>query len=186
MKYNMRCKNALVSTSNQRNLGCGEWDYSCNTFIVDSSRIENAINTHPNYIISSFSGTTFNYVTQPTYNYYNFLQTNVTYSITTENQFPVGTGSTPVTNLLNANQKSGRTQVLYTAAELITAGYTAGAINGILLNVSNVGGAAKFFRVNIKHTSLSALSSVSVSTTGFTTVYNQNYSFVNGSNRIQF
>ena len=30
MRYAMRCKNGLVSTGGQRNLGCGEWDYSCN------------------------------------------------------------------------------------------------------------------------------------------------------------
>jgi len=31
MAYNMRCKNGLVSNGTERNLGCGEWDYSCNT-----------------------------------------------------------------------------------------------------------------------------------------------------------
>ena len=38
MVYSMRCKDALVSTSAERNKGCGEWDYSCNTYITDSSR----------------------------------------------------------------------------------------------------------------------------------------------------
>ena len=31
MLYSMRCKNALVSDGSNRNKGCGEWDYSCNT-----------------------------------------------------------------------------------------------------------------------------------------------------------
>src|SRR5437773_6752732 len=55
MRYNMRCKNGLVSTGSQRNLGCGEWDYSCNTYIADSSRIELSPQTAPNYIISNFT-----------------------------------------------------------------------------------------------------------------------------------
>ena len=38
MLYNMRCKGARISTGADRNLGCGEWDYSCNTYITDSSR----------------------------------------------------------------------------------------------------------------------------------------------------
>ncbi|MDZ4663744.1 MAG: hypothetical protein SGJ15_02600, partial [Bacteroidota bacterium] len=45
MKYNMRCKNNLVSTQSAPNQGCGEWDYSCNTYIVDSSKIEKAAKT---------------------------------------------------------------------------------------------------------------------------------------------
>jgi|GEM_PF-1743050 len=47
MKYNMRCKGARVSTPQDRNQGCGEWDYSCNTFITDSSKI--ASNTNLTY-----------------------------------------------------------------------------------------------------------------------------------------
>lgn len=40
MLYSMRCKGGLVSTGSDRNKGCGEWDYNCETYIVDSSRID--------------------------------------------------------------------------------------------------------------------------------------------------
>lgn len=43
MQYSMRCKNALVSTGNDRNKGCGEWDYSCETYITDPDRIDSLI-----------------------------------------------------------------------------------------------------------------------------------------------
>jgi len=187
LKYNMRCKNALISTQAAPNQGCGEWDYSCNTYIVDSTRTENDLNLQPNYVISNHTGTTFPYVTQPVYDYYNYTQTNVVLNnIVSENQYTVGAGSTAVPNFLKANEKSGRSQILYTAAELTTAGFTAGNIDGILLNVSNAGGGVNFFKVGIQHSSLTALNGNTVTLTGFTNVFNQNFSFVTGSNRLQF
>lgn len=41
MQYRMRCKGARVSTQKAPNdNGCGEWDYNCETFITDSSRVD--------------------------------------------------------------------------------------------------------------------------------------------------
>lgn len=92
MKYNMRCKNGLVSNSSQKNLGCGEWDYSCNTYIADSSRVETTPATHPSHIISNFTGTVFPYTNTPLYDYYNYSQTAVTLNnIISETQYTVGT-----------------------------------------------------------------------------------------------
>lgn len=187
LKYNMRCKNALVSTQTAPDQGCGEWDYSCNTFIVDSGRNEKALNTHPSHLISSFTGTVFPYVTQPVYDYYNYTQTTVSVtSITSETQYTVGTGVVPVPVLLKANEKSGRSQILYTAAELIAAGFSAGNIQGILLNVSNAGGGVNFLKVGMQHSAATALNASSVTVSGFTNVFDQNFSFVTGSNRLHF
>ncbi len=187
MKYNMRCKDALISTASQRDLGCGEWDYSCNTYIVDSSKIEEELNKHPNYVISNFSGSTFNYTNQPVYNFYDYAQSNITInSIVSENQFAIGNGSVAVSNLLKANQKSGKSQMLYTASELLNAGFSAGNIDGLMLDVANAGAGVNFFKVKLKQITASVLNAASVNLTGLTEVYNSNYNFVNGSNRIQF
>lgn len=43
MQYTMRCKGGLVSTGADRNRGCGEWDYNCETYIIDSSRLDSVI-----------------------------------------------------------------------------------------------------------------------------------------------
>lgn len=188
MKYNMRCKNNLVSTGSDRNKGCGEWDYSCNTFVVDSSRVENELNSHPSHVISAFTGTNFNYVTQPVFDYYAYSQNSVTLnSITSENQYTVATGlSTPATMLMRGNQKSGRSQLLYTAAELISAGFSAGNIDGMLLDALNTGN-LNFFKLGIRHTTLTVLNPGIPTLTGFTNVYNQALSFSSiGSKRIQF
>lgn len=187
MKYNMRCKNNLISTQAAPNQGCGEWDYSCNTYIVDSSKIENAQLTTPNYLISNFTGTFFPYRTQPVFDFYNYNQTNVVLNnVISESQYTIGTGAITASNVLKSNEKSGRTQILYTASELIGAGLTAGNIQGFLLSVANAGGGVNFLRVGLQQTTVTALNANTLNLSGFTNVFNSNYTFIAGSNRIQF
>ena len=187
MKYNMRCKNGLISNQTQPNQGCGEWDYSCNTFIVDSTRIEQNANIAPSHVISNFTGTVFPYSNTPIYDYYNFLHTNVSLnSVVSETATAIGTGNTAASDILKSNERSGKTQILVTAVELSGAGFTAGNIDAILLNVANAGGGVNFFRVDMQHSVASILTNTALVLTGFTNVYNHNYSFVAGNNRIQF
>lgn len=186
MKYNMRCKNNLVSNQSLPNQGCGEWDYSCNTYIVDSTKIENAPKTHPNYIISNFTGTTFVHTSQQLYDYYDYNQTNVNLtSIVSENQYTVGTGVSSIPNLLKSNETSGRSQILFTAAELTAAGLNAGPIHGMILNVTNAG-IVHFLKIKLQHVSSLALNANTVTLNGFTDVCSTNYTFVTGDNRVQF
>ena len=77
MKYNMRCKDGNVSTGSNTNYGCGEWDYSCNTYIYDSTRIDSVLYTHPDYTVSNYSGTNFSYTNQPTYDFFQYTQNPV-------------------------------------------------------------------------------------------------------------
>ena len=187
LKYNMRCKNNLISTQAAPNQGCGEWDYSCNTYLVDSNRIENDLNLQASHVISNFTGTVFPYTTQPIYDYYNFSQTTVSLSsIVSENQYTLGLGTGTIGTLLKTNERSGKTQLLYTAAELSTAGFVAGNINGLLLSVANAGGSVNFFKVGLQHTTAGSLNSATATLSGFTNVYNANKTFTVGSNRIQF
>jgi hypothetical protein len=187
LKYNMRCKNALVSTQSAPNQGCGEWDYSCNTFIVDSTRVEEVLSTHPSHVISNFVGSTFHYTTDQLYDYWQFRQIDVMIdSVVTEFQTVVGVDSIPVPAVLKTDEQSGRSIVLYTAAELIAAGFMAGDIDGMLLHVSNSGGDAHFFNMGMKHTSDSILHPGPFTTTGFTRVYHRSHTFTTGANRIQF
>jgi hypothetical protein len=187
MKYNMRCKNALISNSSAPNQGCGEWDYSCNTFIVDSAHIEELLSTHPTHTITNYTGTNFKYTTDPLVDYYRFRQISVSLdSIITESQIIVGTGNTPLPEVLKTNEQSGKSYILFTAAELLSAGFSAGNIDGILLSVANPGGAAHFFRMGVKHTLAQGLNADSSYSGGFTQVFNRNYTFGPGSNRIQF
>jgi len=38
--YNMRCHDAAVGVGS---IGCREWDYSCNTFITDTTRFDSVL-----------------------------------------------------------------------------------------------------------------------------------------------
>ncbi|OYU95658.1 MAG: hypothetical protein CFE21_10995 [Bacteroidetes bacterium B1(2017)] len=187
MRYNMRCKNALVSDQTNRNLGCGEWDYSCNTYIVDSSKVEEALNNQPNYIISNFTGTSFAYTSKPVYDYYQYTQHKVTLnSIGSDTSYLVSSGSIVSNSVLKTDQKAGKSQFIYLASELATAGLSAGNIHSLILSIDNTGGKAGFLKVSIKHTDSTNTSSAQAELNGFTEVFNSEYVFVNGSNRIVF
>jgi type IX secretion system substrate protein/concanavalin A-like lectin/glucanase superfamily protein/peptide-N-glycosidase F-like protein len=188
LKYNMRCRNATVRYGAEDGVtGCGEWDYSVNTFIADSSKIEKALFKQPNYSISNFTGTSFPYTAQQTYDHYDYTQRNVVLNSTTsENMYQVGNGSVMMSNLVRTNLKSGRSQILIKASELTAAGFSAGNINAISLNVTNAGGLAKFLKLKIKNSSLTSMQASAIDFTGFTDVFFRDYTFVNGANRIQF
>lgn len=192
MEYNMRCHGGAVNSSGGNNNGpngsngCGEWDYSCNTYIHDSLAIDSVKATHPSHTISGFLGTTFNYTTQASYTYYQYTQPQVTLnSITSETQYPLLTGTTPTPEALSGSNQSGKAQYLYTAGELNAAGFTAGNIDGFLVQALN-GGAVNFLRITIKETAATSLDATSPETTGFTQVFFSNFNFVTGSNRLQF
>lgn len=188
MLYNMRCKNGLVSTTSDRNKGCGEWDYSCNTYIHDSSRTDSVLSFIPSHSISNFSGNQFNYVEMPTHNYYQYLQKNVEIDATnSETLSAVGDGSLALPFVVDATQYSGKSQFIFTAAELSAAGVSAGDINGLLLNALVFGNAdAGYFKVKLKQTEKTVLSASDPDFEDFTEVYFHDFAFAAGANRIQF
>lgn len=186
MQYNMRCKGARTSTGANRNLGCGEWDYSCNTYITDSSKVDSILSYHPSHIISGFSGTSYSYTQNTVYDFQRFIQPKVVGNvIVSETQNTIGSGTLMLDKTIATDQNSSKSQYLYTAVELSAAGLLAGNIDGLLLNAQNTGSAG-FMRVRIKHSNATKLTSSSVDKTGFTTVYFQSTSFTSGSNRFQF
>jgi hypothetical protein len=187
LKYNMRCKNALVSNSTNRDQGCGEWDYSCNTYIVDSSKVEEVLSTQPNFVISNFTGTNFKYTLNAPFNYYRYKQKNVKIdSVKSENKYNIGAGSVNSGLLLDASQNSGKLQFILRASELQNAGLTAGDIKGLSLFVEGSNSNLGFLKIKMKHDSLSELNYKTPRQTGFVEVYNKSTLFVNGENQLQF
>lgn len=187
MLYNMRCKDGLVSVPGNTNRGCGEWDYSCNTYITDSSRVDSVLSYTSSYYISAFTGTTFNYVETPIYDYYQYRQKQVEIDNTiSETLRSVGSGNLSLSNVLATTNNSGKSQYLYTAAELSGAGITAGDINGILLNVINSNADAEYLQIKIKQTDKTELNSNDPDIEEFTEVYFYDYSLSTGINRFQF
>ena len=187
MLYNMRCKDGLVSTTTDRNKGCGEWDYSCNTYIHDSSMVDSVLSYRKSHTISNFSGDTYNYVEDPTRNFYQYRQKNVQITSTnSETLSTVGNGTVPLAHVIDAQQNSGRSQYLYTQSELTAAGLTAGDIDGILINVASGNADAAYLKIRIKETDKTVLSSSSPDLDGFTEVYFLDNTFSAGTKRLQF
>jgi hypothetical protein len=71
MCYNMRCKdNNNNNPGGTSRIGCGAYDYSCQTYVHDSTRVDSILNFTPDHIISGFNGSTYHYSTNPIYNYF--------------------------------------------------------------------------------------------------------------------
>ena len=187
MAYNMRCKDGLVSVPGATNMGCGEWDYSCNTYITDSSKVDSVLSFTNSHYISAFSGTTFDYVEDPLYNYYQYLQKEVQIDNTnSETLSTVGAGSLALSHVLATDNYSGKSQYLYTQAELSAAGVTSGNIDAILVNVSSGNADANYLKIRMKQTDKTALSSSDPDLDGFTEVYFHGDALVPGTYRAQF
>lgn len=186
LKYGMRCKNGLVSTGNDRNLGCGEWDYSCNTYIVDSSKVEEVAAQHPSHIISGFSGDTFHYTTRPTYDYYRFRQDLVTSTTQNEEAFPLGTPDQTFDAGFKNASFSGRFFFRYSAQELRNSGFTSGDIDGIVLDVLDAGAEARFLRVDVASFTGQDLDPETNAGLNYEEVYRQHTIFQPGENKLIF
>lgn len=186
MAYNMRCKDALVSSGSNTNLGCGEWDYKCNTYIYDSTRTDSILKFHNSHFIAHFSGDEFHYVTDPIVDEFQYLQQSVVLnSIISEDAYTIGFDIGGMGNVIPTNHRSAKTQLLYFASELSGAGMSAGEIDALQLNAYNAADAG-FLRVRMKAVTESNLDPAYPALDGFTEVYFSDYSFVSGDNRIQF
>jgi hypothetical protein len=178
MVYSMRCKNGLVSTSTNRNLGCGEWDYNCYTYIVDSTQVDSLFTTSNSHKISNTTDTVYEYTTIPVRNYYQYIQQEVTInSIISEDSAVVGTGTTAMDDPFNTSNPISRTQFLWKASELTSSGLSAGAITGMRMYIQSLGNTIRNLRIRIKATTQTSLNENSPETSGFTEVYFQDKSF---------
>jgi len=188
MQYSMRCKDGLISTAASPNdHGCGEWDYSCNTFITDSSKTDSTLLTHPSHVITSFTGTSYPYTTIPTYTYYQYNQQAVTYNSTvSESSASIGAANELLEHPFKTAQAVAKTQYLWTAAELLNAGLVAGNVTGIQLNVLDAMADAQFLKIRIKSTTQTVLNEALPEIDGFTEVYFLNTHLVDGLNRFNF
>lgn len=187
MLYNMRCKDGLVSVPGNTNRGCGEWDYSCNTYITDSSRVDSLLSYTNSHYISAFTGTTYNYVETPLYDYYQFRQKEVQINNTiSETLHTIGTGNISLSHVFATANKSGKSQYLYTASELSAAGITAGQIDKISINILNSNAEAGYLSIKMKHTDKTELDNSDPDVDSFTEVYFHDYSLSAGSNGFQF
>lgn len=153
MYYSMRCKDGLISTGSERNKGCGEWDYSCNTYIVDTTRMDSVKATALDYVISGFSGSEFAFTTQPTFSYSESTQYKVEYNtVITDNSYGVVSGDEDANSRFGSANSSIQLKYLLKAENLILKGMQAGNISGLSFNLSEGDLLLENLKVSIAHT----------------------------------
>ena len=170
MLYRMRCKNGLVSTSANRNLGCGEWDYSCNTYLTDSSRFDSLKATHPDYIISGFSGSSFPYSLSPTYSITRYRHYGTSQVTISDSGFALNSGNDTLQAPFNGQAGNRKMHYLWKASELQSSGLTEGAITAMSFRVIQTGAEIRHLRIRMKALSESSLTAFS-DTSGMTEVF---------------
>ena len=190
MRYAMRCKNGLVSPpiAGQTNIGCGEWDFSCNTYVHDPTIADSSSATIERYTIVPDTNTSNIYSTIPTWVGQQIVQQTVTIqSVISEDTTFIGSGNIIDTTVIDAVNNGGKTYVLLTATELVNAGLIAGDINRFSFN--NVGGVSSLlnFRIKIRHSTLTNLNYPDTTVLGnMQEVYNRHYNSSTGINIIPF
>mgnify|MGYP006139018609 FL=1 len=169
MYYTLKCDAATT----QDGYACGEWDYTTYTNLYQHENIGSSY-----YYLGSNNPDTIFYVSNPIYDYNQSYQYFPVYDATTsETSGTVGVGATPLTEVFNTSNRTGKTQYIFTASELTTAGIIAGPIDKLALEVSAVGPDINNLRISIKHTALNELTPASYET-GLQEVYNINTSIV--------
>ena len=174
MYYSMRCKDGLVSTGTDRNKGCGEWDYSCNTNIIDSSGIDSLKALHPNFIISGVNDNYFYYTTKPTYTYYDFNQKQVAVNAQTGVSYTsAGIHQGNMEIKLSENQ-SRKAYYLIKANEL--SGLLSGQISGLQFNHTGIG-KISFMKIKLAPTIETELNLNLIGDLSFEEVLNRDVNF---------
>jgi hypothetical protein len=169
MYYTLKCDAATT----QDGYACGEWDYTTYTNLYQHENIGSSY-----YYLGSNNPDTIFYVSNPIYDYNQSYQYFPVYDATTsETSGTVGVGATLLTEVFNTSNRTGKTQYIFTASELTTAGIIAGSIDKLALEVSAVGPDINNLRISIKHTALNELTPASYEM-GLQEVYNINTSIV--------
>jgi len=154
---------------------CGEWDYLTYNTVWDHTGVYDSTLYHqPSF--TYINGATMDLHLErsdPTYNYYNKLHRQVTYSDTVSlNQALIGTGSLQSSAVLNTQFANGRSQFIWKQQELAGAGLVAGDITGIRLHVEQSGAAIRHLTIRMKQVTTDTLTTGMLFTGLETVCYN--------------
>lgn len=184
MYYNLKCDTA----TNQDTYNCGEWDYLSYIHLVDSTgRYDSTRLSQPNFVVKNQTPNQFALTDEPTFTRYQETQQSLTFTTTTSlGTANVGNGTDTSPECLQSSLARGRSQFLWTATELTTAGLTSGNITGMRLFVEQVGSALEPLTIRIKASNKTEITPEDYETTGFTEVYRLNTTLATGEQTLQF
>lgn len=184
MQYSMRCKDGLVSTQTDRNKGCGEWDYNCETYITDSTRTDSVKATWPSVRISGWETNKFLYLHQPTTSTVARTDLRATYlSSTVFTTHPIQEGTTTTQHPFGHQALRGI--YVIRASELTAAGLQPGPIYGLRLFASNTV-PRRGYSVRMANTLVDSADASVAYDTNFISVFSSSYDFNAGENQFSF
>ncbi len=181
MKYTLKCNPA-------QSPACGEWDYLTYTYLYKNTGLLDSSLVHqPTFTVNGSSPDSIMYMNSPSYSYNNSWQYSIVHTDTSSiNTHTVGNGTTNTPNPFGAANPVSRTQYLWKANEMTTAGLLAGNITGFQFFLQTLGGQMHSMTIKIKTTTIDSLSQTTFNNSGFTTVYSKNTQFsATGWNSLQ-
>ena len=185
MKYTLKCD----PQTGRDKYDCGEWDYDTYNYIYGHDGIlDSTQKSQKLYLENGAATDSLNYITRPFYDYWQETQYSIRHTNTISIQKDtLGNGSKSTLLAFNSKNKVGRSQYVWKASELLSAGLSAGNITGIELDVNVLGSEMKNFEMKIGHTQMDSLKGGIFVDTGLTQVYCHNKKFANtGFNDLQF
>jgi len=167
MRYTLKCD--LATT--QDNYACGEWDYTTFTDVYTYDNVGT-----PYFKLGNQDLDSIPYRNIPGYDYIQSYQYFPVYSNTiSENSYDIGNASSVSADAMRTDRVNHRAQYLYTAAELITAGLSAGSIDRLGIDFFGAGGQVDHLMLRLKHSSLTEITEGGpIDNSGFQTVYHLN------------
>ena len=182
MNYKLKCNPA-------QSPACGEWDYLTYTYLYQhTGMMDSTLLSVPSYVVDGSSPDSLKFMRQPSWKYSPHFNTHIVFTDTlTFDSAAIGSGSIVSPFPFNTLNPASKTQYLWKASELLAAGLNAGDITALRLNMQSTGSQLHNLLIRIKSSSLDSLSTDQYETSGFTDVFNNNFSFISfGWNSIYF
>ncbi len=172
MYYNLKCDPLTPYDS----YNCGEWDYLAYSNIYDHLGVydSNAVEM-PQYLLNNAYTDPVEYVNNPYYDYYQNYEYFINYTSEVDNDYTIGAGTESTNYPFGTSNETQRSQILWTNAEIIASGISAGDIAKLRFDVNTLGGTMGHLKVRMKHTTATDINSFDES--GWSTVYDMNTSF---------
>jgi hypothetical protein len=170
MYYKLKCS-PLTSWDQY---GCGEWDYLTYTRVFDHTGIFDSVRKDSNrYLANWGSPGTIDYTPAPNSIFDTYTRVEQERTAANLSLFPLNTGSSSSSLFFNTAKKGSRFQQLLSVTELLAAGIQPGEIQGMILDIINIGtnGMLASPSISIKASTDATLSSFH--TSGFLEVYNR-------------
>lgn len=180
MKYTLKCNPA-------QSPACGEWDYLTYTYLYEhTGELDSTLLTHPWFTANGAAPATLAYSETPTFysvpswNYFIVYDDTLSYATAAVGGTDI-TASTP----FNTSNPRSRTQIIWTAEELLAGGLVAGDITGFDFDFINAGAPMNNVVIRMKATDADVFTAP-LFESGLTTVFSGNKSFVTGWDGFDF